>query len=463
MDKPQPTASEDSWHSGSHVDGVYCGFRGLKRVDPQTLVRECQGLGQVRSLGELVAALQEADARLRELELFRELKTEVSVKPSGNESDTGPCGLVDVTFIAEERKRECTVSGSVDQRGEASLDVKAVQPALLGGPLCATASMGTTVNQARELLLRLSTPRALGRCAGSIDLVQTSGDETQTAGYSEVVSQAMLRLRGSMLPWQFGKLDWSVSSACALRDLDARGSKDRLPCPEIQRVPLRSFKTSLQHSASWAWGPEPPEGALPLGARIRADLEWALPPGSARFLRGELRGEAAWPLRGMLLGHVSGAAGLLLPHGSSCPQDRFHLGGASGPSVLKGFAPRGAEPRGLCRPRVGSSGWAWRPGDALGGEALLSAFAAISAPLPSASSLGGSRLMLFAGAGALGGPRESWGAGSSIWRMSAGLGLTFPIAGLGCLELTFAHPLLARSEDILQRWQLGLRIQIPSA
>eukprot|EP00931_Biecheleriopsis_adriatica_P117986 TRINITY_DN93456_c0_g1_i1.p1 TRINITY_DN93456_c0_g1~~TRINITY_DN93456_c0_g1_i1.p1 ORF type:complete len:508 (+),score=95.63 TRINITY_DN93456_c0_g1_i1:50-1525(+) len=491
MASSQEDAKEDApsphqWHAGSRVDGVYVSFRGLKRVSPQVLVQECRILGEARTLGELQYALGEADSRLRELQLFKDITAEVSVEPSGkNTSEIG--GLAEITWVIEERRRELSVSGNVDKQGEACCDVKVFQPALFGGPLSGTATLGTSSDLAKDFLLRLSTPRGLGRCAASFDLARSNANDSSACGYSEIVNQAVLRLgrSGAGLPLGLlgrlpGIFSWSCAADWSLRDLSPIGGPGRLPSTELQRARLQSLKTSLKQSVSWAWHPRmrgpgssSDVGAL-AGARVRADLEAALPPGDVRFFRGEVQGEATWLLPELwpgfrLLGHLSGACGLLFPvDGRSCPQDRFRLGGASGSvsTIFKGFAHRGAEPHESCQPKQSSRSKSQMPhGDASGGNGLCTAFAAISAPVPASWGLPleGSRMLMFCGAGALSpATRASACQFRGQLRASAGAGLVVPFGG-SLLEFTFAQPFRSLPGDVPQRWQLGLRLQVQDA
>ncbi|CAE8676067.1 unnamed protein product [Polarella glacialis] len=358
-------------------------------------------------------------------------------------------------------------------------DLKLQQPALLGGPLSLTATVGTTASQAREFILRFASPRVLGhRCAGSLDLSRSSADESQACGYSEHLTQAVFRLRGSgrSLGWPGPWSRWMPGQECAsvewaLRDLEL-GSPGRLPSVELQQARLRSFKTCIRYSASWS---SVPEGQTE-GVQLRADVEASMPPGDVRFLKGEVQAQGAWPLfrfwRGgswQMMGHLSASCGMLLPMDGlpSCPQDRFYLGGAAGTlasGILKGFQHRGAGPSGVCQPNQpnqpqrteqtdnSSAAGGARPDaradrketsgkasgsqdkrrllDSLGGDALINTFAAVSVPLPASVSLGAlpmeGRMMLFLGAGALaprtgalravGSTRAAAGQGEQGWQ-----------------------------------------------
>lgn len=449
----------------AEVSSIQVRFEGLKRVSPHALIVECGSLQSARTLEELKAAVRDAHDRIEELKLFKSLRADASV---------GQNGAVEVTFIAEERTRQFSVSGNVDKRGEMSADVKMEQPALLGGPLSATGSCGSTMSQAREFLFRLSTPRIFGhRWTWSLDAAKSVLDERQASSYRENSSKVITKITD---PTEAH----SVSLEAALRDiLPAAASGSRLPSLEVLQSRLRSVKTSANYS--FVTSKEHPTGLEAFGfspafqssfaTRLRTDLEVAGFPGDARFVRGEAHAGVTCSLPWDMEGYLASGCGLLLPAGSgaSCLQDRFFLGGASGcsTSVLKGFAHRGIGPVGDCAARGKKS--FDRSCDALGGEAMLSTFAAVSAPLVVPHyqpGLGvGARVFGFCGIGSLVdrsrvAPQALLKGFGSGLRASIGVGASLPLAGGGSLELTFACPLRNQKSDVLQMRQLGLRIDV---
>ncbi|CAK0852608.1 unnamed protein product [Prorocentrum cordatum] len=432
---------------------VHVSFQGLQRVSPRALLCECGVFRQVQNLGHLQFALQEVQARFEELGVFKSMRANVSLRSEGH---------VRVAFAAEERRRELSVSTNVDRRGEVSVDARAVQPAVFGGPACLTGSVGTNASQAREFFVGLSTPRLLGlRCSGALNFARSTADETQASSYREHVTHCVLRaasLSGTH----------TLAVEAALRELEPVAGKHRLPSVEVLRQPLSSAKTSLKYSLALGRG----DG----GARLRADLEAAVLPGDARFLRGGAQASASGALPLGLAWRAVGACGLLCPLGGrpSCIQDRFFLGGASGSaSVVKGFGHHGAGPAGLCRPAGGDGAQAESGGrlaDALGGDVMLNAYAALSAPLPAlqagdAGAVHG-RAFVFAGLGSLcsppaGGLRAGLAGGLRAGaRASVGVGVAVPMPGMGSLEATLAQPVWAQQHDVQQRWQLGLRVDV---
>lgn len=259
------------------------------------------------------------------------------------------------------------------------------------------------------------------------------------------------------------------------------------------------MKASLQYSFDVAWRHSnlllPWASPLGRGAWLKGTVEAATAAGDAQFLRGELVAGTAWRLPWRLEWHATTAFGALLPRDGqpSCLQDRFFLGGASGShTVVKGFTHRGIGPVGSCAlaPKDGEAtakdGDTAEPGsnnvvagrrgatDALGGDAMISAFTALSAPLPlelvgadggGAGSAIDARIFGFLSAGCLAekastAPRALGRALLSSLRASFGFGIGIPVGGLGMFEVTLAKPVLAHPHDEQQRLQLGMRLDV---
>lgn len=439
------------------VDGVYVRFTGLKRVSPHSIISEFEGMSRARTFRDLQFELEEADRRLNELRLFKSVRAEVTVEPNGN---------VDVEMITEEKKRECTASGNVNRKGEMAADVRINQPAVFGGPMSATATIGSTASQAREFVFSLNTPRFLGRrCAWAFDISRHGTDEAQASSFSVSSTSASMKL-----------LDMSgsnfIAAEASLRDVHPTVGGMRLPSFEVQTARLRSLKTSVSCSLSKRFcglG-----GAL--GATTRADFEVAGGPGDVNFLRKEMQTGVNMDLPYGARVHASGACGIVYPTDDQpvCLQDRFFLGGATGSaaSVLKGFRYNGIGQMGACRARNPDDP-PKRLVDALGGNAMLNAFAAISMPLqfPKEVPVGDARGFVFISAGSLvpSDPRAFAGGMLGLThtfreqaRASVGVGAGVPLGGMGSLELTFAWPVLAQATDLRQRWQLGFRLNLAS-
>jgi len=440
------------------INSVYVRFKGLKRISPHSLIGECNALAGVRTLGGIEHALNDALVRLHELELLKSVQTELSLDQHG---------AVTIDLVVEERARECTLSGNVDKKGQMSCDLRVVQPAAFGGTMSAMASVGSTASGAQDFVLRLSTPRFLGqRCLWSLDLARSAVDEREASSYSERVTHTVMKLtdRTGM---------HSIFAEAALRSLFPADRGLRVPSSEVLQAKLDSVKTSITYTFAWT-GATPSITTLHGGpACLRGSIEAAGLLGDVNFLRGEAHAGATWRLPWCLRWHVASWFGLLWPfrQKQSCLQDRFFLGGSSGSSsVFKGFAHRGIGPVGFCETRDAANP-PHQLTDALGGDAMASAYSAVSIPCPIPLSLGGASIdgSLFAFVGLGGLAQHQLGIKSrtrilqdlrTSIRASVGAGLALPMAGLGSLELTFAQPFKVRHHDIQQRWQLGLRFDV---
>lgn len=455
-----PVQEEQSLQPSDPVNCVYVRFDGLKRVSPHSLIVECGALQHPRTLGELQWALEHTHARLSELNLFKSVRANVS---------TAPNGVVNIAFLVEERNREVTAGGDVDKKGELSCNLHIEQPAVLGGPLSVSGTVGSTVHQAHEFNLRAFTPRFLGhRCNWSFDIAKASNDEAQASSYVDHITNAVVRLADPA----------GIHAICleaALHDLRFPITGHRWPSVEVQQARLRSVKTSLKYSFAntWLFAGGFRLWTLPSAITVRSELEAAGLSGDARFLRGEAHMSFTSQLPWHCLLSCTGACGVLLPTDGrpSCLQERFFLGGSSGSTtVLKGFAHRGIGPVGLCQART-AKGNSKRMSDALGGDAMMNWFAAISAPLllpnlPPGAGMG-ARVFAFAGLGTLA-PQVRLGGDGVIHslrqgtRASVGLGVGLPISGLGTLEFTLAYPMWTQHHDIKQSRQVGLRLELKS-
>jgi len=437
------------------IDSVYVQFQGLKRVSPHCLIRECLAFRHARTLGDVQVALEDAYARLNELNLLKSLRADVSIEHNG---------VVDITFITEEKKRLLTMSGHVDKKGEMSADVRMEQPALLGGPLSLSGSAGSTMSQARNFLLQLSTPRFLGRrYTWNFDVARSSSDEKSASSYSECQTSAAMKLADA-------DGTHTVALEAALRDIHPASSGSRFPSLEIQMSRLSSVKTSVKYSFAQMWQTHHIPGGL---FSLRSDFEAAGLAGDVRFLRGETFAHAIVPLPWNLRWASLWSCGLLRPLDTcqSCLQDRFFLGGATGSTaIFKGFADRGIGPSGICQLRNTDRSPGQHKGrgtDALGGDVMMNAFSAISLPvmLPSRAVGEGVQVHVFGFAGMGSIAARSHGGLRTLTqnlrdgsRASAGVGLAIPFAGMGSLEFTFAQPMWIDKHDQCQRWQVGLRM-----
>ncbi|CAE6960330.1 unnamed protein product [Symbiodinium sp. CCMP2592] len=337
-------------------------------------------------------------------------------------------------------RRQCTVSANVDREGSACFDLKFVQP--FNGVLAA-ASLGSS-SVSTEFALRLDSEHSSKRgLLFGTEFVRQS-KELAACGYVDLCTQSLCHVSG-----KFWNGTWRLTTDWSLRDLDMKTS----PSIALQQERLRSLKTSLKACLSFRYTQFTAELAGPPGdvafGKLAATAEATtalIKPG-----RSGSGSDAFWQL------HLAGVMGLLLPVGKSCAQDRFHLGGASGPWALKGFAENGAEPRARRMSGETSLGPKDKEHNALGGEALASAFLGASRPLD-IPSLEGLRLMVFTSLGVLHPSIGTVSRPSSPLRASLGCGLALPL-GPGMLELTFTQPVRWVEHDVRQRWQFGLRLQ----
>jgi len=338
-------------------------------------------------------------------------------------------------------RRQCTVSANVDKEGSACFDLKFVQP--FHGVLAA-ASLGSS-SVSTEFALRLDSEHSSKRGLLFGTEFARQSKELAACGYVDLCTQSLCHVSG-----KFWNGTWRLTTDWSLRDLDMKTSHQ--PSVALQQERLRSLKTSLKACLSFRYTQFTAELAGPPGDVAFGKLAATAEATTALKLRsGSGSGsDAFWQL------HLAGVMGLLLPVGKSCAQERFHLGGASGPWALKGFAENGAEPRAR---RMSDTLPKDKEHNALGGEALASAFLGASRPLD-IPSLEGLRLMVFTSLGVLH-PSIQRGA---VWpslsplRASLGCGLALPL-GPGMLELTFTQPVRWVEHDVRQRWQFGLRLQ----
>jgi len=355
-------------------------------------------------------------------------------------------------------RRQFTLGANVDREGHACCDLKFFQPNILGSSISSTATVSSTATAARDFALRFAAPVPAGSLHGAstaeVEVARKSRQEATAAGYSSIYTQCLFQLLGGL---HLG-MNWKLDAEWSLRDLNPTGAPGFYPSLQLQKEALQSMKTSLKYSMSrYA---QMGDGVL----HAKVAMEIAGPPGNVTFLRSEAAVKAGLPVLkwGRIWhGHLSMGCGVLLPAGRSCPQDRFHLGGASGSYGLKGFAERGAEPREKCyKVRTEElkdnkdANIEREHYDAQGGEAMASLFAAVSTPCEFLR-VEGAQLLAFGTCGIL--QRSLQKRGEKL-RMSVGGGIALPL-GPGTLELTFAQPLRCSSTDVLQRWQLGLRLQ----
>jgi outer membrane protein insertion porin family len=257
------------------------------------------------------------------------------------------------------------------------------------------------------------------------------------------------------------------------------------------------------------------------GSLIQGTAELSLPPGTAQFIKSDMKVQAHRQIGPPVLGQagmvvsLTGNLGLAMPLGALSPllsspadespaagskwlhfplsepnlhipvADRFSLGG---PLSLRGFdmngvGPRSFSGRGHHLESHGSNRYG-RPhgymapiGDSLGGVGVASAAAILSVPLPfrdMSDKLSGVRAFTFLNIGSLGNPQywaqfycRQLGTGVMsrvpFWgapRASAGGGISVAFAPSVRLELTYSVPLLKSDHDSTRGFQIGLGMSV---
>ena len=339
----------------------------------------------------------------------------------------------------------------------------------------ATVAKGS--QQSLSFSLSAQQPRLFGGREGAeARLEQSTRSLVPHCSYSELVRSVVFGLTdggaadsGALSGAQ--RLDYELSWR-TLSDPGLRASRS------VARGLGHSLKSSLRHG--WAVDARDSPHQPSQGWAARTVLELAgLGPG-VRFLKGEAEGQVALPLPwpqtalaltlrcGLILPWGGGGGPAVSRPGRGAPGggrthlcDRFYLGG---PDSLRGFRTRGVGPSDARRPpppgapEADSESGGGR--DALGGDFMASALAAVTFPIPyqplaevgvhgHAFVNAGTLLPLAAAAGRA---RE----GPAV-RASCGLGLVFPTK-LGRLEVNYCLAVrAARGDEVRRGWSFGLR------
>jgi len=436
-------------------DPIVIDVQGLQKIRKGIVLGECEEVARSNTLRELHCAVIDASNNLLELGVIK------SVSPFVDHDGEN----IVVNMLVTEQPPSYSFGVNQNRRMEPSFELKAEVPGIAGGCTCLSASTQSPTLRwfnSHESSLRLSTTR-----------FSIFGSKSFNAGFD------MVSAKTSMLKWSsYSEALQAVN--CSLQrgdhsvNIETYSLRDLIPnlpaaSSAIQSARQRSIKTSLKYTFSRqdSW----------LARRL--EVEGAGLWGDVRFLRAEGVTCSAltvspphfikkYGLLGDIKLSLTAASGLLLPLDGkeTCIQDRFFLGGASGcASVLKGFDFRGA---GRSDERHGPEACY----DAIGGNAFASLFAtaAHTTRLPGTSLLG--TMFVFANAGLLGSPswkevrrfqveRDGKHMARAV-RSSIGFGLAIPLPVGGqnaFIEATAALPCGVKGSDVLQRFQLGLRMQ----
>jgi len=261
---------------------------------------------------------------------------------------------------------------------------------------------------------------------------------------------------------------------------------ERTASPAVRALLGHSLKSALRYSHTRDHRDSASQPST--GWAARGTLELAgLAPTSVRFLRADCEAQKALPLPlpllpgaalalslrlGVLLPLAGGGGGRGAPGGGGTPacgpaithlSDRFFLGGADSADALRGFRTKGVGPSDARRPRcaddVAAAGAAAASlaRDALGGDLLCAATAAVTFPLPhEALRAAGVHGHVFVNAGTLL-PLAAASELTSSLRAAAGAGVVLPTR-LGRLEVNYCLLLRTMQHDRAKAGiQVGLR------
>ncbi|KAL8426445.1 hypothetical protein Efla_005499 [Eimeria flavescens] len=382
------------------VRGISVNLRGLEHVSPETIAPELQGFQGVKTVRDLLLAVEATQVRLSSLNLFSVLTSELHC----GEKD----GDVSVTLHLKEEARRYSFGLNINGSGQTEIEAAAVVPAVGGSnkSLHLSAAAAPTDGASRVVAATLAAPRLpvllqrglpLFSC-GSLRLFSSNRDFTSynsTSLSSSGVTAEVKAADGSH----------SLGVGLTLRDSSPLSGATRVASPSVLRLPWRSLKHSLRYAYTRnrldGRNEEPAAAAAAAADRqpvllprqgyvLQTVAEAALPGGDARFIKGELHAFAATPIRPpftstsssssssssskespwVLTGRLGMGALLGLPWGAPLSlDDRFSFNRMVSP--LRGFRAYGVGPtdqayllhkdRGVCTP-------VW---DYLGGDAYF--------------------------------------------------------------------------------------------
>lgn len=229
----------------------------------------------------------------------------------------------------------------------------------------------------------------------------------------------------------------------------------------LLRKPLQTTKTSVAYRYQGGYL----EPISRTGSIVRTALELSGLLGDVALTRAE----ALWLYQRRLLGgfwNIVFSAGAVVPlsaSGSTPLEDRFFLGGTTGPPSerLPGYCSNGIGLAGTRQPTTSDDKALGIPVDHIGGDARLAASTTLQLPLPLPKLLGLDLCgFLFGAGGALADkvrlslPRDLLDS----TRASAGLGVGAMLPGGGMVGLSWAWPLLSQGTDAKERLQFWLSL-----
>jgi len=337
----------------------------------------------------------------------------------------------------------------------------------------------------KDVLFQLNAPNLLDSFyRSSMNLIMKSSDEYSgpQSSYHQSQQSCLVQLTSRderhKIGYEFALRD---EIPLTLENKLVAGHKDAsLP---ILYSALPSTKAAFQYSFKHHSKLFSTEPGILTGSAVSVSLEAAVPPGTATFLKSDIKAINHLPLGPSLYGQqgltlsLAVGVGLLWPFRSptsepiaglstlpwsSVPEypmsrlsDRFHCGG---PADLRGFIPSGIGPR-ASRASGGSM-----QGDALGGETRTSLTSILSVPIPiPVLAKTGSRAILFINSGSLVDSIQKWNLQKEIYstRISAGCGLAIPLGASGAkVEVTYTLPISKSSQDLSKGFQIGISLDI---
>lgn len=497
----------------SPVRGISLQLRGLQYVKPETIAPELRDFHGVRTVRDLLLAVESTQSRLSSLNIFSVLTSELHC----GERDGDVC----VTLHLKEERRRYNLGMNINGKGQAELEAAANIPAIAGSnkTLALSAATAPAGGASRVLSATLSAPRLpsfvqRGAPVFSRGIVQVFSSRRDMCSYISTATSAT----GAVAEIKAADGSHALASGVTLRDSTPLCGISRIASLSVMSLPWRSLKHSLRYTytrdrldqaasdeaSASATSAAAPNVLLPRkGYRLQAAAEAALPGGDARFIKGEVHGFAAFPIPSSSSSKRSSSScgspwvftarfglGALLPaNGASplCLDDKFHFAGAS--SNLRGFRDYGVGPadkaytltnnRSICTPVHDHTG-----GDAFFASELCLAYdfhfpygssASSTSNNDSSSSntkkrgFGGfhPRVFVFGSVGGLADvfqqqQQQTTAARLSAlfreWRGSVGFGFSFPLHRGTWLEATMAVPVRRAETDEAERFQLGVRV-----
>lgn len=418
------------------------------------------------------------------------------------------------------------------QEGQFELDGALRSP--MGYGEWGKASFATSRMGARDLSINFRLPH-VGKALNVLNLkgAMTEEDKTyfQSFRLSSKILSAELESRDGkhQFEWSWmnrdevprGFVESPSSKEKNVKGIDIAATEGELP-PQIAKDASGGILASLAASTKMALkytgtlldtrdtASDPSEGSL-----MQGTAELSLPPGTAQFIKSDVKVQAHRKIGPPVLGQtgmvasLTGNLGWAMPLGALAPllfsykekeqrlpdiepnlhipvADRFSLGG---PLSLRGFDLNGVGPRSFSgrehhlqshgsNPYGRPHGFMAPIGDSLGGVGVASAAAILSVPLPlkdMSDKLSGVRAFTFLNVGSLGNPMywahfycRHLGSGTGIpsvpfWgapRASVGGGISVAFAPSVRLELTYSVPLLKSDHDSTRGFQIGLGMSV---